>query len=85
VWDCPIEVKIFNPQIGKLVSKMIHCYFIIYSKKSKGYRFYCPNCTTKFTDKRHAVFLACDVSFVPREIDLEKILNHMREIMNLNP
>jgi hypothetical protein len=77
VWGCLAEAKIFNPQIGKLDPKTISCHFIEYPKKSKGYRFYCPNRATKFTDTRHVVFLECDVSSTPREIDLEEIRNHV--------
>jgi hypothetical protein len=77
VWGCPAEAKIFNPQIGKLDPKTISYHFIGYPKKSKGYRFYCPNRTTKFMDTRHAVFLECDVSSTPREINLEEIQNYV--------
>jgi hypothetical protein len=75
VWGCPTEAKIFNSQIGKLGPKIISCHFIGYPEKSKSYQFYCPNCTTKFRDMRHELFLECDVSSIPREIDLEEILN----------
>jgi len=57
VWGCPAEAKVFNPNIGKLDSKTISCHFIGYSKKSKGYRFYCPDKHTKFVETRHVVFL----------------------------
>jgi hypothetical protein len=77
VWGCPAEAKIFNPQIGKLDPKTISYHFIGYPEKSKGYRFYCPNRTTKFTDTRHAMFLECDVSSTPREINLEEIQNYV--------
>jgi hypothetical protein len=77
IWGCPTEVKIFYPQIRELDLKIISCHFIGYPKKSKGYRFYCPNCTMKFTDTRHAVFLECDVSSIPSEIELEEIQNYV--------
>jgi hypothetical protein len=77
VWDCLVEAKIFNPQIEKLEHKTISCHFIGYPDKSKGYHFYCPNRTTKYTDTRHAVFLECDVSSTPREIDLEEIQDYV--------
>jgi hypothetical protein len=73
IWDCPAKVKIFNLQHGKLDPKIISCHFIGYPKNSKGYRFYCTEHTTKFVDTKHIVFLECDVSSSPREIDLEKI------------
>jgi hypothetical protein len=73
IWGCPTEVKIFNPQLGKLDPKTIRCYFIGYPDKSKGYLFYYSECTTKFIDTRHTVFLECDMSSSPRDIDLEEI------------
>jgi hypothetical protein len=73
IWGCPAEAKIFNPQLGKLDPKTISCRFIGYPAKSKGYRFYCPERTTKFVNTRHAVFLECDMSSSPRDIDHEKI------------
>ena len=48
VWGCPAEAKIFNPNIRKLDSKTVSCYFIGYLDKSKCYRFYCPDRHTKF-------------------------------------
>jgi hypothetical protein len=65
-------VKIFNAQLGKLDPKTISYHFIGYPDKSKEYRFYCPEHAIKFIDTRHAVFLECDGSSSPREIDLEK-------------
>jgi hypothetical protein len=53
--------------------KTISCHFIGYPDKSKGYRFYCPEHTTKFVDTRHVIFLECDMSSSPRDIDLEEI------------
>jgi hypothetical protein len=73
IWDCPAEAKIFNSQLGKLDLKTISCHFIGYPNKSKGYRFYYPEHTTKFVDTRHVVFLECDMRSSPRDIDLEEI------------
>jgi hypothetical protein len=36
VWSSPTEVKIFNPQLGKLDPKTISYHFIGYPDKSKG-------------------------------------------------
>jgi hypothetical protein len=77
VWGCLTKAKIFNPQIEKIHPKTISCHFIVYPDKSKGYRCYCPNRTMKFMDERHAVFLECDVSSTPREIDLEEIRDYV--------
>ena len=57
MWGCPALAKVFNPNIGKLDSKIVSCHFIGYAKKSKGYCFYCPDRHTKFVETRHVVFL----------------------------
>ena len=52
------------------------CFFIGYSDKSKGYRFYCPDRFTKFVETRQVVFLEdseISGSFPRREINLEEI------------
>jgi hypothetical protein len=77
MWGFPSFAKIFNQQLGKLDPKTVSYHFIGYPKKSKGYRFYCPERATKFADTRHDVFLECDVSSSPREIDLEEIRTYV--------
>ena len=75
VWGCPAEAKVFNPNIGKLDFKTVSCHFIGYPKKSKGYRFYCPDRQTKFVETRHAIFLEDDMirgSMAVREISFEE-------------
>jgi hypothetical protein len=57
VWGGPAEAKVFNPNIAKLDSKTVSCFFIGYLEKSKGFRFYYPDRYTKFVETRHAVFL----------------------------
>jgi hypothetical protein len=37
VWGNPAEAKAFNPNIGKLDSKIVRCHFIGYLEKSKGF------------------------------------------------
>jgi hypothetical protein len=74
VWGCLAEAKVFNPNIGKLDPKTVSCHFIGYTKKSKGYHFYCPN-RHKVVETTHAVFLESEMvrgSMVPRENDLEE-------------
>jgi hypothetical protein len=76
VWGCPAEAKLFDPQQKKLDSKMISCHFIGYPNKSKGYKFYCPGCHTKFIETRHALFLedsGISGSFPKRDISLEEL------------
>jgi hypothetical protein len=75
VWDYLAEVKIFNPNIGKLDSKTVSCYFISYPDKSKGYHFYYPNRHMKFVETKHVMFLEDEMvrgSMVVREINLEE-------------
>ena len=75
MWGRRAEAKVFNPNIGKLDSKIVSCHFIGYPEKSKGYRFYCPDTHTKFVETRHAVFLEEELikgSMVAREINLEE-------------
>lgn len=57
VWGYLVEVKIFNPNVGKFVSKIVSCHFIGYSERSKGYCLYCSGSYTKFIETRHIVFL----------------------------
>ncbi|KAI3751205.1 hypothetical protein L2E82_22253 [Cichorium intybus] len=57
VWGCPAEAKVYNPQIKKLDSKTISCYFVGYPERSKGYRFYAPTHTTRIVETRCAEFL----------------------------
>ena len=69
------EAKVFNPNIRKLDPKTVSCHFIGYLKKSKDFRFYCPDRHTKFVETRHAIFLEDEMmrgSMVAREIDLEE-------------
>ena len=76
MWGCPAEAKLFNPQQKKLDDKTVSCYFIGYTDKSKGYRFYYPNRFTKFVETRQAVFLedsGISGRFPRREINLEEI------------
>ena len=80
IWGCPAEAKLFNPQIGKLDSKTVSCHFIGYPDRSKGYRFYCPDRTTKFAETRHAIFLENDEisgSSEARRINLEEIRDNV--------
>nr|GEX30864.1 UBN2_2 domain-containing protein [Tanacetum cinerariifolium] len=42
---------------AKLDSRTISCYFIRYPERSKGYRFYYPNHTTRIVETRDAEFL----------------------------
>jgi hypothetical protein len=56
IWGCPIEVRVYNPQLKKLDERTISSYFIGYVINSKGYRFYCPSHTPKVVKARNAKF-----------------------------
>ena len=57
VWGCQAEVRIYNPHEKKLDSKTISGYFIGYPESSKGYRFYCPNHSTRIVESENAHFI----------------------------
>ena len=57
VWGCPVEVRFYNPLEKKLDSRTISGYFIGYPKKSKGYRFYCPNHSLRIVETGNAKFI----------------------------
>ncbi|KAJ1412275.1 gag-polypeptide of LTR copia-type, partial [Sesbania bispinosa] len=54
--DC-LEVRIYNPHEKKLDARTISGYFIGYPEKSKGYRFYCPNHSTRIVESGNARFI----------------------------
>ena len=45
IWGCPAEARPYRPHEKKLESRTVSCYFIGYSERSRGYKFYDP--TTK--------------------------------------
>ena len=60
IWECPFEVRIYNPQEKKLDLGTISGYFIGYVERSKGYRFYCPSHSTRIMESRNVKFLKND-------------------------
>jgi hypothetical protein len=66
---CPAKTKVYNPHIKKLDSKTVSCYFIGYSERSKGFRFYCPSHTTRIVETRHVIFFEnCNISGMKNEL-----------------
>ena len=61
IWGCPFEVRIYNPQEKKLDSRTISGYFIGYTERSKGYRFYCPYHITRIVESRNVKFVENDL------------------------
>ena len=57
VWGCPAEARIYNPREKKLDSRTINAFFIGYPEKSKWYRFYCPNHSTRIVETGNARFI----------------------------
>ena len=57
VWGCQAEVRIYNLHEKKLDSRTISGYFIGYPERSKGYRFYCPNHSTRIVESGNARFI----------------------------
>ena len=56
IWGCPAEARLYNPNEKKLDFKTVSDYFIGYPEKSKGYRFYCPNHSTRIVETGNAKF-----------------------------
>lgn len=54
VWGCPAEGRIYNPHEKKLDARTISGYFIGYPERYKGYRFYCPNHSTRIVESGNA-------------------------------
>ena len=42
IWGCPAEARPYRPHENKLDSKTVSSYFIGYSERSRGYKFYDP-------------------------------------------
>ena len=57
VWGCPAEARMYNPHEKKLDSRTVSGYFIGYPEKSKGYRFYCPNHSSRIIETGNARFI----------------------------
>ena len=48
VWGCPCEARPYKPSEKKLDERTVSCYFIGYSERSRGYKFYNPTEHTVF-------------------------------------
>ncbi|KAM1114412.1 hypothetical protein ACFX2B_046412 [Malus domestica] len=57
VWGCKAEAKFYNPSEKKLDPRTTTCYFIGYSEKSKGFKFYCTQAYTRIQETHNAIFL----------------------------
>jgi len=41
IWGCPAEARPYIPHEKKLDSRTVSCFFVGYSERSRGFRFYC--------------------------------------------
>ncbi|KAJ4710364.1 Retrovirus-related Pol polyprotein from transposon TNT 1-94 [Melia azedarach] len=55
VWGCPAEARPYRANEKKLDSRTVSCYFIGYSERSRGYKFYDPR-TKSIFESRNARF-----------------------------
>nr|CAN61880.1 hypothetical protein VITISV_018026 [Vitis vinifera] len=56
IWGCPAEARPYKPNEKKLDSKTVSCYFLGYSKRSRGFKFYDPS-TRSFFETGNAKFI----------------------------
>ncbi|KAL0366990.1 UNVERIFIED_CONTAM: hypothetical protein Sradi_3589100 [Sesamum radiatum] len=61
IWGCPSEVRVYNPKEKKLDPRTISGYFVGYTERSKGYKFYCPSNSTRIVESRNAKFFEDDL------------------------
>ena len=76
IWGCPSEVRVYNPHLKKLDTRIVSCFFIGYAESFKGYRFYCSTHIPKIIEARNAKFLEGNESSgsdFPRTIEFEEI------------
>ena len=65
IWRCPDKVRPYKPNEKKLDARTINCYFIGYSERSRGYKFYDLTIRSIF-EMENAEFFE-DVEFAGRE------------------
>ena len=61
IWRCPAEARPYRPNEKKLDSRTMSCYFVGYSERSRGYKFYDPT-TRSIFEMGNATFLE-DIEF----------------------
>ncbi|RVW81995.1 Retrovirus-related Pol polyprotein from transposon TNT 1-94 [Vitis vinifera] len=71
VWGCPAEARPYKPNEKKLDSRTVSCYFVGYSERSRGFKFYDPS-TRSFFETGNAKFIE-DVELSGRE-SLRKVV-----------
>jgi len=56
VWGCPTEARPYMTHEKKLDLRTVSCFFVGYSKRSRGLRFYCPS-TKNIIETNNAKFI----------------------------
>ena len=74
IWGCPVEVRIYYPQLKKLDSRTTSGYFIGYGINTKGYIFYCLSHTPRIVESRNTKFFEeSEISgSTPRNIEFKE-------------
>ncbi|RVW21179.1 Retrovirus-related Pol polyprotein from transposon TNT 1-94 [Vitis vinifera] len=65
VWGCPAKARPYKPNEKKLDSRTVSCYFVKYSERSRGFKFYDPS-SRSFFETGNAKFIE-DVELSGRE------------------
>ena len=65
VWGCLAEARSYKPNEKKLDSRVVSCYFVEYSERSRGFKFY-DSSTRSFFETNNAKFIE-DVELSGRE------------------
>ncbi|GKB24823.1 retrovirus-related pol polyprotein from transposon TNT 1-94 [Tanacetum coccineum] len=81
------EARVYSPQEKKLDSQTVSGYFIGYPEKSKGYRFYCPNHSSRIVETGKAKFLEngkVSGSVENQVVDINEIMDGDPSSMNVH-
>ncbi|CAL9025129.1 unnamed protein product [Prunus brigantina] len=85
VWGCKVEAKSYNPMEKKLDSRTVSGYFVGYLKRTKGYRSYCPQNTTRFVETQRAVLIKSKNEATEEEnFDFYEVIIENGDTMNSN-
>ena len=78
VWGCPTEARPYKSNEKKLDSRTVSCYFVGYSERSRGFKFYDPS-SRSFFETGNAKFIE-DVELSERE-PLRKVVFEERNLL----
>ena len=80
VWGCPAETLPYRPNEKKNDSRTVRCYFIGYSERSRGFKFYDPS--SRFFFEMGNVKFPEDVEFRREGVDKVKDIVFEEEIIS---